>query len=120
MRQRTYADFSETNEGARRHVFVSFLVSLFLIARKSREALDASKLLCCGKVIGGYASRRFPDNFRVADHTREPCRWQSAEPEWMLLTNSDLSAHSIDQLLGIVADPGLKHCLDVLDLLNSF
>jgi NAD(P)-dependent dehydrogenase (short-subunit alcohol dehydrogenase family) len=37
-----------------------------------------------------------------------------------LLTDSDLSSHAIDQLLGIVADPGLKHRLDVLDLVNSF
>jgi hypothetical protein len=39
---------------------------------------------------------------------------------WMLLTNADLSSHTIDQLLGIVADPGLKHRLDVLDFVNSF
>ena len=39
---------------------------------------------------------------------------------WMLLTNADLSSHTINQLLGIVADPGLKHRLDVLDLVNSF
>jgi hypothetical protein len=38
----------------------------------------------------------------------------------MLLTNSDLSSHTINQFLGIVADPGLKHRLDVLDLVNSF
>ena len=39
---------------------------------------------------------------------------------WMLLTNADLSSHTINQLLGIVADPSLKHRLDVLDLVNSF
>jgi hypothetical protein len=36
------------------------------------------------------------------------------------LTNSDLSSHAINQPLGIVANPGLKHSLDVLDLVNSF
>ena len=58
------------------------------------------------------------DNFRIGDHTPATCWWQWAES--MLLTNSDLSAHAIDQLLGIVADPGLKHCLHVLDLVNAF
>lgn len=38
----------------------------------------------------------------------------------ILLTNSDLSSHAVNQLLGIEADPGLKHRLDVLDLVNSF
>jgi hypothetical protein len=37
-----------------------------------------------------------------------------------VLTNSDLSSHAINQLLGIVADPVLKHSLDVLDLVNPF
>jgi uncharacterized repeat protein (TIGR03803 family) len=36
------------------------------------------------------------------------------------LTNSDLSSNAINQLLGIVANPRLKHRLDVLDFVNSF
>ena len=36
-----------------------------------------------------------------------------------LSINFDLAAHTINQLLGIVADPGLKHCLHVLDLVNA-
>jgi len=47
----------------------------------------------------------FLDKFRIAGYD---------------LTNSDLSSHAINQLLGIVANPGLKHSLDVLDLVNSF
>jgi hypothetical protein len=43
---------------------------------------------------------------------RQDCRYA--------LTNSDLSSHAIDQLLGIVANPCLKHCFDVLDLVDSF
>ena len=43
---------------------------------------------------------------------RQDCRYA--------LTNSDLSSHAINQLLGIVANPSLKHRLDVLDLVNSF
>jgi hypothetical protein len=67
---------------------------------------------------GYYVNDR--DSFRSADHTPEPCWWQSAGPEWILLTNPDLSAHAIDQLLRVVADPALKHCLHVLDLVNAF
>jgi hypothetical protein len=40
-------------------------------------------------------------------------------PGWTL-ANSDLPSHAIQQLLGVVADPGLKHRLDVLDLVNPF
>jgi hypothetical protein len=36
-----------------------------------------------------------------------------------LLTNPDLSSHAINQFLGIVADPGLEHRLDVLNLVNA-
>ena len=46
-------------------------------------------------------------------------RCNGAVPKWVDLSNSDLSSHAIDQLLGIVADPSLKHSLDVLDLVNS-
>jgi hypothetical protein len=35
------------------------------------------------------------------------------------LTNADLSSHAINQFLGIVADSGLKHRVDVLDLFNA-
>ena len=38
----------------------------------------------------------------------------------MPLTNSDLASHAVNQLLGVVADPSLKHRLDVLDFVNSF
>jgi 2-keto-3-deoxy-6-phosphogluconate aldolase len=37
---------------------------------------------------------------------------------WMLLTNSDLSPHAVNQLFGIVADPSFKHRLYVLDLVD--
>jgi hypothetical protein len=61
------------------------------------------------------------DYFRFADHTRpESCWLASRQYPGMLLTNSDLPSHAINQLLGIVADPSLKYRLDVLDLVNSF
>ena len=36
-----------------------------------------------------------------------------------LLTNPHLSSHAFNQFLGIVADPGFEHRLDVLDLVNA-
>ena len=50
----------------------------------------------------------------------ESCWLASRQYPGMPLTNSDLSAHAINQLFGIVADPRLKHRLDILDLVNSF
>jgi hypothetical protein len=61
------------------------------------------------------SSRPFYSPFFLVKRQRFPVC-----PEWMLLTNSDLSAHAIDQLLEIVADLGLKHCLHILDLVNAF
>ena len=40
-------------------------------------------------------------------------------PDRRLLTDPDLSSHAINQFLGIVADPGLEHRLDILDLVNA-
>jgi len=59
-------------------------------------------------------------NFPIADHTPESAGWQVVNARSMLLTNSDLPSHAINQLLGIVADPSLEYRLDVLDLVNSF
>jgi hypothetical protein len=56
----------------------------------------------------------------VGLHARNRAGGKLAIPKWVHLSNSDLSSHAIDQLLGIIADPGLKHSLDVLDLVNSF
>ena len=53
-------------------------------------------------------------------HARNRAGGKLAIPKWVRLSNSDLSSHAINQLLGIVADPSLKHRLDVLDLVNSF
>jgi hypothetical protein len=39
-------------------------------------------------------------------------------PDRRLLTNPDLSAYAINQLLGVVAYPGFKYRLDVLNLIN--
>jgi len=50
----------------------------------------------------------------------ESCWLASSQYPGMLLTNSDLPSHAINQLLGIVADPSLKYRLDVLDLVNAF
>jgi hypothetical protein len=50
----------------------------------------------------------------------ESCWWQAGNTQVGALSNSDLSSHAVNQLLGIVADPSLKHRLDVLDLVNSF
>jgi len=47
------------------------------------------------------------------------CREPFNRPRRRLLTNPDLSSHAINQFLGIVADPGLEHCLDVFDLVNA-
>jgi hypothetical protein len=59
------------------------------------------------------------DHFRVR-RVRNRAGGKSPAPMWMRLTNSDLSSHAINQLLGIVADSGFKHRLHVFDLLNSF
>ena len=50
----------------------------------------------------------------------ESCWWQAGNTQVGALSNSDLSSHAFNQLLGVVADPSLKHRLDVLDLVNSF
>jgi len=50
----------------------------------------------------------------------ESCRELVTGPDRRLLTNPDLFSHTINQLLGIVADPCLEDCLDVLDLVNAF
>src|SRR5271156_3747035 len=58
---------------------------------------------------------------RFADYTPvivPVVSWQY--PSRCHLSNSDLSSHAVNQLLGIVSDPSLKHRLDVLDLVNSF
>jgi hypothetical protein len=59
------------------------------------------------------------DKFRVADETLAIVWGFVKGPDRRLLTNPDLSANAINQFLGIVADPGLEHRLDVLDLLNT-
>ena len=67
-------------------------------------------------VDGNSGVKRF---VRLADHTPR-IALVTVGTARKSLTNSDLASHAINQLLGIVADPGLKHCLDVLDLINSF
>jgi hypothetical protein len=57
----------------------------------TRKQRGTSRLAC------GYATSRIRANVNG-----------TTLPRWVLLTNSDLSAHAIDQLLGIVADPGLN------------
>src|ERR1700722_4078260 len=57
-------------------------------------------------------------NFLLADHTPGIVLVTVGTPR-MPPTNSDLASHAINQLLGIVADPGLRPGLDVLDLINS-
>jgi hypothetical protein len=59
------------------------------------------------------------DKFRVADETLAIVWGFVKGPDRRLLTNPDLSANAINQFLGIVADPGLEHSLDVLDLVNT-
>ena len=73
----------------------------------------------CTKTYRYLSGRTVGDNFRVADNTPGTIPGQYATVGWILLTNADLSSHAIDQLLGIVADPGLKHSLHILDVLNS-
>jgi hypothetical protein len=68
LSKRTHGDFSETNEGARRHVSVPFLVSLFPIAMKSDEALDTSELLAAATLFR-QNGQGGGDNFRLADNT---------------------------------------------------
>ena len=69
---------------------------------------ESSTAANSGSVALENARTRSPD-LKV---NRQDCR--------CALTNSDLSSHAINQLLGIVANPSLKHCFDVLDLVNSF
>ena len=56
--QKSCADFSKTNEGAKGHAFVPLLVSLFPIAMKSDEALDTSDLSTAAKALVLFEGRR--------------------------------------------------------------
>jgi hypothetical protein len=61
----------------------------------------------------------FLDNFRALTIYPESLRELVVDSDRRLLTNPDLSSHDLDQFLGIVADPGLEHRLDVLDLVDA-
>ena len=63
----------------------------------------------------------FADYFCIGDYTPRNvpvASWQY--PSGCDLSNSNLSSHAVNQLLGIVAEPSLEHRLDVLGLFNSF
>ena len=71
--------------------------------------------------LGSWAQTRARelDYLRLADAPPESCRDVPMGALDLSLTNPDLPTYAIDQFLGVVADPGLEHCLDVLDLFNA-
>jgi len=71
--------------------------------------------------LGSWAQTRARelDYLRLADAPPESCRDVPMGALDLSLTNPDLPTYAIDQFLGVVADPGLEHCLDVLHLFNA-
>jgi hypothetical protein len=72
---------------------------------------NASRLETAARSSAAEYLAAKPDEFAMTESTSQRVS--------VLLTNSDLSSHAVNQLSGVVPDAGFKHGFDVLDVVNS-